>query len=424
MSQRTPKICQPRGKIVIPIEDGECLYWLIPVDTKEDIENPTRDFAWLDKRGVLYVFDGSKIVPINDPDLLKVKFENVMGSPYDQGELGIELNKRVQTIKMNNSTVPMRTNGEVDLGCVTTCDDLERAIAGIETMHVEVVDELPAQGDKEVIYLVPQEYSGDILDCHEYEFVDGVVEFETPINVLNIGNGGKCNVIVGENIYPSIANVTETQTLLQFDNGVITSTLSPSGDDSYILKIEINGFSGTETVCVQSEEDTVYTMYVWYENAYRQVGDKRKMAVETKKDWQENDPNSAKYIENRTHYLKDSGTVVGLDKMYILDALQDSVKIKTGNVYTSSVVSVEPLTYTMDRYTFQIDPAIARKIVGVTEVALTQNNDEQLVMSDVLLWDIQNNGNIFVVVRNYTPRTTTQTKTITINVRFKYLDIE
>ena len=37
MSQRTPKICQPRGKIVIPIEDGECLYWLIPVDTKEDI---------------------------------------------------------------------------------------------------------------------------------------------------------------------------------------------------------------------------------------------------------------------------------------------------------------------------------------------------------------------------------------------------
>lgn len=367
MSQRTPKICQPRGKIVIPIEDGECLYWLIPVDTKEDIENPTRDFAWLDKRGVLYVFDGSKIVPINDPDLLKVKFENVMGSPYDNGELGNELNKRVQTIKMNNETVPMRTNGEVDLGCVTTCEDLERAIAGIETMHCEIVDELPEQGDEQTIYLMPIETEPEyIMPCHDFTFAKEeenlyhTSNFITPTNAIPITNGKSYIVNIGGETYEMTGVVSGLSSgAKQYelsDGGVSLSSLSSPAmpytqyEDEYSFVIQtdhvIEGATDVEaekfnaTVCVQTKKDTIFRMYIFVDGAYREVGSDKEIQTSCEKDWKENSPNSVKYIENRTHYVDENGDYVTLNDNYLSENVMkyDGFKVKPFALYDQEVV--------------------------------------------------------------------------------------
>ena len=148
MSQRTPKICQPRGKIQIPINGEDCLYWLIPVDSVSEIENPTRDFAWITPQGVMYVFDGKKIVPINDPNTLKVQFQNILGNPYDNGALTNVLNQKVSNIRMNGQIISHGAGNIVDLGCITTCDDLENAIETLDLLHVEIVDELPENGDE------------------------------------------------------------------------------------------------------------------------------------------------------------------------------------------------------------------------------------------------------------------------------------
>lgn len=347
MTQRTPKICQPVGKVKIPIEDGECLYWLIPVDSVNDIENPTRDFAWITPQGVMYVFDGEKIVPINDPDLLKVQFQNIQGSPLDNGALADELLKNVQTIKMNDRTLPMNALQEVDLGCVTTCEDLESALSGIKTMHAEVVDELPETGDEETIYLIPKTNDPEyIMECHEYAFtqIPGTEQYEsvwtTPTNALPIENGKEYLVHIGDKSTNAIGMVSDGVHELTGDGFIITSLQNV---DDYTLSILLdyipedadvitdddgNIESINSIICVEVLQDTVYEMYLWIDGEYRYIGAKP-IAVDSSKDWNQNNPLSSQYIENRPMYTKDDGTVQTLDDKYLSDnvAMKDDLPI-------------------------------------------------------------------------------------------------
>lgn len=339
MSQRTPKICQPYGKVVIPIEDGECLFWLIPVDSVEDIENPTRDFAWITPDGIFYVFDGKKIVPINDPNTLKVQFQNVLGNPYDNGNLANALNEKVNGIRMNDRTVPMGTNGIVDLGCITTCEDLEQAIAGIETMHAEIVEELPETGDEQTIYLIPKELEPEyVTPCHTYRFTEHVVEgtvygyqtetYVTPNNELPIVAGQNYIVTVDGEDYSATGSINggiyevmagNTATLTSYQN------LPATSDEEWSFEIYLSELpEGAEKVddgwnidvCVSKLQDTVYEMYLWIDGEYRFIGAKP-ISVDTDKDWNVNNPNSVEYIKNRTHYTDDNGTVHTLDDKYL-----------------------------------------------------------------------------------------------------------
>lgn len=286
MSQRTPKICQPYGKVVIPIEDGECLFWLIPVDSVEDIENPTRDFAWITPDGIFYVFDGKKIVPINDPNTLKVQFQNVLGDPYDNGNLATALNEKVNGIRMNDRTVPMGTNGIVDLGCITTCEDLEQAIAGIDTMKAIIVEQLPETGEKGIIYLTPKETEPEyVMPCHVYAFTESGAEYvstwTTPSNALPITDGHSYTVTVDDIDYQATGTISQGVYTLTNSNVIIQSY--ENGNDTWTLTITLSDLPQSAekvddnwniTVCVATLPDTVYEMNLWIDGEYRTAGAK------------------------------------------------------------------------------------------------------------------------------------------------------
>lgn len=97
-----PRICRT-NEISIPIDTEECVLWLNPVQSVDDIKNPTRDFAWITPDNTVYVYNGHKIVPIFSANDSHIKWGHIDGDIKDQIDLYNILLKSVNGVKQNGT---------------------------------------------------------------------------------------------------------------------------------------------------------------------------------------------------------------------------------------------------------------------------------------------------------------------------------
>lgn len=124
-SKVKPRICRT-NEINIPIDTEECVLWLNPVQSIDDIKNPTRDYAWITPDNTVYVFNGHKIVPIFSTNESHIKWGHVDGDIKDQKDLYEILLKTVNGVKQNGTELPK---------------DLEQKVnVSVPIMHIKVND--------------------------------------------------------------------------------------------------------------------------------------------------------------------------------------------------------------------------------------------------------------------------------------------
>lgn len=100
-----PVVCNKDMAVVFPLKDGDCEFWLEIVDSVNDITNPSRDHAYVDSKGLFYIYNGKNIVAINDHSNLKIKWGNMIGDISNQLDLTEILNQFVKTISVNGTNI-------------------------------------------------------------------------------------------------------------------------------------------------------------------------------------------------------------------------------------------------------------------------------------------------------------------------------
>ena len=109
-----PVVCKKDMAVVFPLKDGDCEFWLEIVDSVDDITNPSRDHAYVDSKGLFYIYNGkeiqvindhAKIQVINDHANLKIKWGNMIGDISNQLDLIEILNQFVKTISVNGTNI-------------------------------------------------------------------------------------------------------------------------------------------------------------------------------------------------------------------------------------------------------------------------------------------------------------------------------
>lgn len=100
-----PVVCNKDMAVVFPLKDGDCEFWLEIVDSVDDITNPSRDHAYVDSKGLFYIYNGKEIQVINDYANLKIKWGNMIGDISNQLDLMEILNQFVKTISVNGTNI-------------------------------------------------------------------------------------------------------------------------------------------------------------------------------------------------------------------------------------------------------------------------------------------------------------------------------
>lgn len=100
-----PVVCNKDMAVVFPLKDGDCEFWLEIVDSVDDITNPSRDHAYVDSKGLFYIYNGKEIQVINDHSNLKIKWGNMIGDISNQLDLIEILNQFVKTISVNGTNI-------------------------------------------------------------------------------------------------------------------------------------------------------------------------------------------------------------------------------------------------------------------------------------------------------------------------------
>lgn len=100
-----PVVCNKDMAVVFPLKDGDCEFWLEIVDSVDDITNPSRDHAYVDSKGLFYIYNGKNIVAINDRSNFKIKWGNMIGDISNQLDLTEILNQFVKTISVNGTNI-------------------------------------------------------------------------------------------------------------------------------------------------------------------------------------------------------------------------------------------------------------------------------------------------------------------------------
>jgi hypothetical protein len=100
-----PVVCNKDMAVVFPLKDGDCKFWLEIVDSVDDITNPSRDHAYVDSKGLFYIYNGKEIQVINDYANLKIKWGNMIGDISNQLDLMEILNQFVKTISVNGTNI-------------------------------------------------------------------------------------------------------------------------------------------------------------------------------------------------------------------------------------------------------------------------------------------------------------------------------
>lgn len=100
-----PVVCNKDMAVVFHLKDGDCEFWLEIVDSVDDITNPSRDHAYVDSKGLFYIYNGKEIQVINDHANLKIKWGNMIGDISNQLDLIEILNQFVKTISVNGTNI-------------------------------------------------------------------------------------------------------------------------------------------------------------------------------------------------------------------------------------------------------------------------------------------------------------------------------
>lgn len=100
-----PVLCNEAMAIAFPVSDGECEFWLEIVDSVSSIKDPSRDHAYVDSKGIFYIYNGKEIQAINDHSNLKIKWGNMEGDITNQLDLMEILNGFVKSISVNGVDV-------------------------------------------------------------------------------------------------------------------------------------------------------------------------------------------------------------------------------------------------------------------------------------------------------------------------------
>lgn len=100
-----PVVCNKDMAVVFTLKDGDCEFWLEIVDSVDDITNPSRDHAYVDSKGLFYIYNGKEIQVINDHANLKIKWGNMIGDISNQLDLIEILNQFVKTISVNGTNI-------------------------------------------------------------------------------------------------------------------------------------------------------------------------------------------------------------------------------------------------------------------------------------------------------------------------------
>lgn len=212
-NQVKPQICRT-NKIKIPVNTEDCMLWLNPVKTIEDIKNPTRDYAWITPDNTVYVYNGHKIVPIFSTDDSHIQWGHLDGDIKDQTDLYNLISKTVNGVKQNGTEMEK---------------DLEQKVnVSVPIMHIKVND----------TELEPSDYTVDI-DLTTYAKTSDI-----PINVSQLANDA--GYVTPETINVPIKTITVNGSLLTPDehkNVVIevpTKTSQLTNDLTFQTKTQLD----------------------------------------------------------------------------------------------------------------------------------------------------------------------------------------
>lgn len=100
-----PVVCNKDMAVSFPLKYGDCQFWLEIVDSVDDITNPSRDHAYVDSKGLFYIYNGKEIQVINDHANLKIKWGNMIGDISNQLDLMEIINQFVKTISVNGTNI-------------------------------------------------------------------------------------------------------------------------------------------------------------------------------------------------------------------------------------------------------------------------------------------------------------------------------
>jgi len=305
---KKPSVCVSNVKVTIPIDTEECDFWLVPVNTVDEITDPDRNHAYLDKNGVLYVYNKG-IVPINDPYTLKVAWGNIMGNLTDQEDLNNELVSFIKDVYLNGNKLEHGTEQEVQINAVEDIKvngetiEKEDGVVNIDLSDYALADSVPTMTSELVndSGFVTQEEMIDerananwdennanspayvenrthytetesipIFELAESTIGEGLTETVTDGTVLSyfdgVEEGDRFVVTVGENEYPcTVVSVTDTDitanSLETVDGTTPTITVSiQKGTDSGTVTIQTNSeeVSTQEGVSLDYNQEAIH----------------------------------------------------------------------------------------------------------------------------------------------------------------------
>lgn len=196
-----PVVCNKDMAVAFPVRDGDCEFWLEIVDSVDDITNPSRDHAYVDSKGLFYIYNGKEIQVINDHANLKIKWGNMIGDISNQLDLMGILNQFVKTISVNGTNIAKDNNKNIAIKVPITTIKLDgNTISPVD--YIVNLDLASVYAKKDEIPKNVSELQND-AGYIKQEVVDQLI----PIKAIKVNN---VTILPDENRTVNIENVYVT----------------------------------------------------------------------------------------------------------------------------------------------------------------------------------------------------------------------
>lgn len=196
-----PVVCNKDMAVVFPLKDGDCEFWLEIVDSVDDITNPSRDHAYVDSKGLFYIYNGKEIQVINDHANSKIKWGNMIGDISNQFDLIEILNQFVKTISVNGTNIAKDSDKNIAIQVPITTIKLDgNAISPVD--YIVNLDLASVYAKKTEIPKNVSELQND-AGYIKQEVVDQLI----PIKAIKVNN---VTILPDENRTVNIENVYVT----------------------------------------------------------------------------------------------------------------------------------------------------------------------------------------------------------------------
>lgn len=213
-----PVVCNKDMAVVFPLKDGDCEFWLEIVDSVNDITNPSRDHAYVDSKGLFYIYNGKNIVAINDNSNLKIKWGNMIGDISNQLDLMEILNQFVKTISVNGTNIAKDNDKNISIKVPITTIKLDgNTISPVD--YIVNLDLASVYAKKDEIPKNVSELQND-AGYIKQEDVDQLI----PIKAIKVNN---VTILPDENRTVNIENVYVTpEEFGAIGDGIIDDSLA------------------------------------------------------------------------------------------------------------------------------------------------------------------------------------------------------